>query len=159
MTAIDPNFGRKARDAEAAALAYRTSMIRITMNGRDWAILLALAVIWGGAFFFISVAVREVPPFTYVWLRVSFAALALWAYVWWRGGGSGLPRWAWRSILLLALINNVIPFLLFGWGQSHIPSGLASIINATTPIWGGVGAHLFTCDERLNTSRSGGRTS
>ena len=154
MPAIDPDFGRKARDAEAAALAYRTSMIRTTMNGRDWAILLTLAVIWGGAFFFISVAVREVPPFTYVWLRVSLAALALWAYVWWRGAGSGLPRWAWRSILLLALINNVIPFLLFGWGQTHIASGLASILNATTPIWGVGVAHLFTSDERTRSKTS-----
>jgi drug/metabolite transporter (DMT)-like permease len=156
MTAIDPDFGRKARDADAAALAYRGSMIRSVMNRADWAILLALAVIWGGAFFFISVAVREVPPFTYVWLRLSFAALALWAYVWWRGGGSGLPGWAWRSILLLALINNVIPFLLFGWGQTHIASGLASILNATTPIWGVVVAHFYTSDERMTPRKIAG---
>ena len=124
-------------------------MIRSQMNGADWAILLSLAVIWGGAFFFISVAVSEVPPITYVWLRVSIAALALWAFVWWRGGSLGLPRWAWRSILLLALANNVIPFLLFGWGQTQIASGLASILNATTPIWGVVVAHLFLGDERM----------
>ena len=156
MTAIDPDFGRKARDARRAAAVYPRPMIRITMNRADWAILLALAVIWGGAFFFISVAVREVPPITYVWLRVTFAALALWAYVWWRGGGSGLPRWAWRSVLLLALINNVIPFLLFGWGQTHIASGLASILNATTPIWGVVVAHLFTSDERMTPRKVAG---
>src|SRR5215210_6599245 len=93
-------FDSKWREAPAGGVGDKQAMIRSVMNRADWAILLTLAVIWGGAFFFISVAVREVPPFTYVWLRLSFAALALWAYVWWRGGGSGLPGWAWRSILL-----------------------------------------------------------
>ena len=149
-------FDSNQRDVVRAGSGDRSAMIRNVMNRSDWAILLALAIIWGGAFFFISVAVREVPPFTYVWLRLSFAALALWAYVWWRGGGSGLPGWAWRSILLLALINNVIPFLLFGWGQTHIASGLASILNATTPIWGVVVAHLFTSDERMTPRKISG---
>ena len=149
-------FDSNQREALRTAGRDKRPMIRSVMNRADWAILLVLAVIWGGAFFFISVAVREVPPFTYVWLRVTFAALALWAYVWWRGGGSGLPGWAWRSILLLALINNVIPFLLFGWGQTHIASGLASILNATTPIWGVVVAHLFTSDEKMTPRKVAG---
>ena len=133
-------------------------MIRSVMNRSDWMILLALAVIWGGAFFFIAVAVREVPPITYVWLRISLAALALWAYVWWRGTPLGLPRWAWGSIVFLALMNNVIPFLLFGWGQTQIASGLASILNATTPIWGVVVAHLFTSDEKMTGRKIAGVT-
>lgn len=149
-------FEGKPRDAGTPAAGYPAPMIRNVMNRADWAILLLLAVIWGGAFFFIAVAVREVPPITYVWLRVSFAALALWLYVWWRGGGLGLPRSAWRSILLLALLNNVVPFLLFGWGQTQIASGLASILNATTPIWGVVVAHLFTTDERMTPRKVAG---
>ena len=155
-TLCDNGFDDNRRDDSSNGVTYAAPMIRSVMNRADWATLLALAVIWGGAFFFISVAVREMPPFTYVWLRLSFAALALWAYVWWRGGGSGLPRWAWRSIVLLALINNVIPFLLFGWGQTHIASGLASILNATTPIWGVVVAHLFTSDEKMTPRKIAG---
>ena len=157
MATLQPDcFDGKARDAAQQARRYPVPMIRNVMNRADWAILLALAVIWGGAFFFIAVAVREVPPITYVWLRITFAALALWLYVWWRGGALGLPGWAWRSILLLALINNVIPFLLFGWGQTQIASGLASILNATTPIWGVVVAHLFTGDEKMSTRKTAG---
>lgn len=157
MASLQPDcFDGKQREAPQSPPRYPRPMIRSVMNRSDWAILLALAVIWGGAFFFISVAVREVPPITYVWLRISFAAVALWLYVWWRGGALGLPGWAWRSVLLLALINNVIPFLLFGWGQTQIASGLASILNATTPIWGVVVAHLFTSDEKMSARKTAG---
>jgi drug/metabolite transporter (DMT)-like permease len=156
LATLGSSFGSKARDARSAEAGYAKPMIRSVMNGADWAILLALALIWGGAFYFISVAVREVPPITYVWLRISFAALALWLYIWWRGGALGLPGWAWRSILLLALIKNVIPFLLFGWGQTQIASGLASILNPTTPIWGVIVAHLFTSDEKMTPRKISG---
>src|SRR6476619_518770 len=136
MTAFDPRFDRTAREAAAAPVVYPTHMIRTEMNGRDWAILGVLALIWGGAFFLIGVAVRHVPPFTYVLLRLSIAAAAMWAMLWWRGETLKLPREAWRAILLLALLNNALPFTLFGWAQTHIASGIASIPNATTPIWG-----------------------
>jgi len=66
-------------------------MIRTQMNGPDWGILVALALIWGGAFFFISVAVHAVPPLTYVWLRLTIAALGLWLFLWWRGDKLTLP--------------------------------------------------------------------
>ena len=131
-------------------------MIRAQMNGSDWLIMLVLAVIWGGAFFFIGVAVRHVPPLTYVWLRVTIAAVALWIFVKARGGSLDLPRHAWGSILLLAILNNALPFTLFGWGQTHIASGLASILNATTPIWGVLVAHFFTVDERMNPRKIAG---
>ena len=124
-------------------------MINQEMTGREWGILLILAVIWGGAFMFIGVAVRHVEPLTYVWLRLTIAAGAMWLFLKLSGGGLGLPRPVWGSILLLALLNNALPFTLFGWGQTHIASGLASILNATTPIWGVLVAHLFTEDERL----------
>jgi drug/metabolite transporter (DMT)-like permease len=149
-------FDRKRVDAGRPAAAYARPMIRIQMNGADWAILVALALIWGGAFFFISVAVSSVPPLTYVWLRLSIAAAGLWLFLRWKGEALGLPRPVWRSMLVLALLNNVIPFALFGWGQTHIASGLASILNATTPIWGVVVAHLFTRDERMTGRKIAG---
>jgi drug/metabolite transporter (DMT)-like permease len=131
-------------------------MIRTTMNRADWTLLLVLAVIWGGAFFFIGVAVRHVPPVTYVWLRVTIAAAAMWAYVRFKGESVQLPRQVWASMLLLAFLNNALPFTLFGWGQTHIASGLASILNATTPIWGVVVAHFLTHDERMTPRKIAG---
>ena len=149
-------FEGKPRDAVTAEPVEQAPVIRTLMNRSDWLTLLALAVIWGAAFLFISVAVREVEPLTYVWLRLSLAAAAMWLFLWWRGESAGLPRQVWGSILVLALFNNAIPFVLFGWGQTHIASGLAAILNATTPIWGVVVAHLFTSDEKLSGRKLAG---
>jgi drug/metabolite transporter (DMT)-like permease len=149
-------FDRNLADAASLDLREKAQMIRLQMNGRDWAILGILALIWGGAFFFIGVAVRHVQPLTYVWLRLTIAAAAMWTYLHFRGEKLGLPRSAWGSILLLALLNNALPFTLFGWGQTHIASGLASILNATTPIWGVVVAHFLTHDERMSARKIAG---
>jgi len=149
-------FERKLRDAPAAAPDYAPPMINQEMTGREWSILLFLAVIWGGAFLFIGIAVRHVDPLTYVWLRLTIAAGAMWLFLKLSGGNLGLPRQVWGSILLLALLNNALPFTLFGWGQTHIASGLASILNATTPIWGVLVAHLFTDDERMTPRKIAG---
>ena len=149
-------FESNCADAHGAPDLYGAPMIRTVMDKGDWAILLVLAVIWGGAFLFIGVAVRHVDPITYVWLRLAIAAAAMWSFLRWKGVALDLPRSAWGSILLLALLNNALPFTLFGWGQTHIASGLASILNATTPIWGVVVAHLFTRDERLTPRKLAG---
>ena len=157
MKPIDPQaFDRNEPEAAKPVSLHDAHMIRAQMNGRDWLILGTLAVIWGGAFFFIGVAVRHVQPLTYVWLRLTIAAIAMWTYLQFKGEKLGLPRSAWGSILLLALLNNALPFTLFGWGQTHIASGLASILNATTPIWGVVVAHFLTHDERMNPRKIGG---
>ncbi len=148
-TRIPSLFEGKPRDARAGPADYQPVMINQQMIGREWGVLLFLALIWGGAFLFIGVAVRRVEPLTYVWLRLTIAAAAMWLFLKWKGEGLGLPREVWGSILLLALLNNALPFTLFGWGQTHIASGLASILNATTPIWGVLVAHLFTSDERM----------
>ena len=155
-TLSEDAFDRKARDEAMAAASYDVPVIRAMMNRSDWLTLIALALIWGAAFLFISVAVHEVEPLTYVWMRLTIAALAMWLFLWWRGESAGLPRQVWGSILVLALFNNAIPFVLFGWGQTHIASGLAAILNATTPIWGVVVAHLFTSDEKLSGRKLAG---
>jgi drug/metabolite transporter (DMT)-like permease len=80
----------------------------------------------------------------------------MWLFLAWRREPIGLPPAVWRSILVLALLNNIVPFILFGWGQTQIASGLASILNATTPIWGVVVAHLYTRDERLTGRKLAG---
>lgn len=146
-------FDRKARDAKAAAAGYAQPMINSVMNRNEWGILLGLALIWGVAFFFIKVAVTHVEPLTYVWLRLAIAGAGLLAFIRWRGDRLSLPLGIWAAILVLALLNNVIPFALFGWGQRHIASGLASILNATTPIWGVLVAHAFTADEKITPAK------
>jgi drug/metabolite transporter (DMT)-like permease len=157
MKPVDPQtFERKLAEAADAASGDKQTMIRTTMNRSDWLLLLTLAAIWGGAFFFIGVAVRHVPPLTYVWLRLTIAAAAMWIYVKVRGGKLGLPRQVWGAIVVLAILNNALPFALFGWSQTHIASGLASILNATTPIWGVVVAHFLTSDERMTPRKIAG---
>jgi drug/metabolite transporter (DMT)-like permease len=157
MKPFDPEaFDRKLADAAELAERDNAPVIRTVMNGRDWLILGILAVIWGGAFFFIGVAVKHVPPLTYVWLRLTIAAAAMWLFLHFKGHKLGLPRQVWGSILLLALLNNAIPFVLFGWSQTHIASGLASILNATTPIWGVLVAHFLTHDERMTPRKISG---
>jgi drug/metabolite transporter (DMT)-like permease len=157
MKLVAPSeFERNCADAQGAPDVYRAPMIRTVMNKNDWAILAVLALIWGGAFVFIGIAVRHVPPLTYVWLRLTIAAAAMWIVLRARGESLGLPRQVWGSILLLALLNNALPFTLFGWGQTHIASGLASILNATTPIWGVVVAHILTNDERMSPRKLAG---
>ena len=146
-------FDRIPREAGDRASGYSKPMINIVMTRGDWAILLVLALIWGAAFFFIHVAVAHVAPLTYVWLRLSIAAVGLLAWMRWKGEKLSLPLPLWGAILLLALLNNVVPFALFGWAQQHIASGLASILNATTPIWGVVVAHIATSDEKITPAK------
>jgi len=105
------------------------------IDARDWALLGALSVLWGGSFFFNGVVLRELPPFTLVLLRVALAAAILLPLLY----AQRLPfpkGWAgWQPFFLVALFNNVLPFSLIVTGQTFIPSGLASILNATTPLF------------------------
>src|SRR3982750_3263882 len=157
MKAVDPKaVERKLAEAGERTGGDKPPMIRITMNRSDWIVLAILAVIWGGAFFFIGVAVKHVPPLTYVCLRLTIAASAMWIYVKATGKSLGLPREVRGAIILLALLNNALPFTLFGWGQTHIASGLAAILNATTPIWGVIVAHFLTQDERMSPRKIAG---
>lgn len=126
------------------------------MGPRQWAMLFALALIWGGSFYFNAVAVRHLPTLTIVWSRVALASLALWAVVW----AAGLRRPAgiaqWRDLAVMGLVNNIVPFSLIVWGQREIAAGLASILNATTPFFTIVFAHFLTRDEPLSGLRLAG---
>ena len=106
------------------------------MAPRDWAGLAVLSVLWGGSFFLVGVAVREWPPPSIVLARVAVAALALWAVV----AALRLPvrrdGAALRAALGMGALNNLVPFGLIAWAQNGgLPSGLASILNASTPLW------------------------
>jgi len=123
------------------------------MGPGDWALLVALSVLWGGSFYFIGVAVTGLPPLTIVTLRVALAALALWAFL--RATGRRMPAdlAVWAAFLVMGLLNNALPFTLIVWGQTHIASGLASILNATAPMFTVIVAHAATRDEKLSAGR------
>ncbi len=116
----------------------------------EWSLLIALSVLWGGSFFFIGIAVLALPPFTIVVLRVGLAAIALNVIVRAMGLSMSMDRRVWTAFFGMGLLNNMIPFSLIVWAQTHIASGLASILNATTPLFTVIVAHFLTTDERMN---------
>lgn len=121
-----------------------------------WALILLLWLIWGGSFFFARVAVFEVPPFTLVFLRLFLAALALHIYLHGRFELYATLRTHWRSFLVMGFINNALPHTLIFFGQTEIGAGLASILNATTPIWTVLIANRWTTDEKLTPAKIAG---
>ncbi len=127
-----------------------------TMACKEWLLLVALSVLWGGSFFFSEVALQELRPLTVVLGRVGFAALALLAFVALSGRRMPVEPGLWGAFLIMGALNNLIPFSLIVWGQVHIESGLASILNATTPLFTVGLAHVLTRDERMTPNRAVG---
>lgn len=127
-----------------------------SMTPLEWLLLLTLSVLWGGSFFFGEVALDELPPLTLVLGRVGLAAVALNLVV--LATGHRMPGDAklWGAFLVMSALNNFIPFTLIFWGQTEITSGLASILNATTPLWTVVLAHFLTRDERMSGNKLAG---
>lgn len=130
--------------------------INSSMGIHEWAMLVALSVLWGGSFFFIGVAVSEVPPLTIVALRVGLASVALWSIVLVLGLEPPKSAGVWAAFLGMGLLNNVVPFTLIVWGQVHIASGLASILNATTPLFTVIFAGMLLTDERFTALKLAG---
>lgn len=118
----------------------------MTMTLQSWVLLLLLSLIWGASFLFIEMSLQGFEPLTIAFLRVSISSFILLTFLY-----KKLPRdWQlWKIFILMGLINNTIPFTLIIWGQVHMTSSMASIMNATAPIFGAVFAHLFTQDEKL----------
>lgn len=133
--------------------APNATTINSSMSMVEWVMLLSLSVLWGGSFFFVGVIVDDLPPFTIVVLRVGLAALVLHLVL--RVQGNPIPggRRLWGAFFTMGFLNNLVPFSLIVWGQGHIASGLASILNATTPIFTVVVAHFLTRDERFTPAR------
>ena len=130
-----------------------TPTIHASMTPLEWGMLLALSLLWGGSFFFVGVAVAELPPLTIVLARVGLAAAILWLVVKVMGLGMPAAGGLWAAFFGMGVLNNLVPFSLIVWGQTHIASGLASILNATTPLFTVIVAHFLTSDERMTGAR------
>jgi drug/metabolite transporter (DMT)-like permease len=112
-----------------------------------------LAIIWGGSFLAFALILREVPVFSLVANRVLWGCLTLWVVViFMRIPLPNLRQWS--ILFVMGLLNNAVPFSMIAWGQTHIESGLASILNGTTAIFTFVFASMVFSDERL-TPRKG----
>jgi drug/metabolite transporter (DMT)-like permease len=134
------------------------SPVQKTISPRAWAELLVLSLIWGASFLSIRVALNEIGPLTAVAHRTGWAMLILWAYVILRRLELPTDLRVWAAFLMMGLLNNVIPFSLMAWGQLHIETGLTSILNASTAIFGVMAAAVFFADEKLTSRKAIGVT-
>lgn len=119
-------------------------------RGLPIAALIALALIWGASFFFIKIAVRDMAPTVLLLLRSATGCLALAILV--RATGRPLLSAGWRtripSFVFMAMTNAIIPWVAIAWGEEHISSGLASILNSTTTLWTAVLIYWVMPSER-----------
>jgi drug/metabolite transporter (DMT)-like permease len=123
------------------------------MGRREWAMLLTLAAAWGGIFLYAKLALAELSPLVLVLWRLAIAALVLQVIA--RLAGYRMPRslGIWAAFFAMGALNNVIPFTLINYAQTEIASGLASILNGTTPLFTVLLAHFLTRDEKLTAQR------
>ncbi len=132
-----------------------TTRQNTTMGAAEWGMLLALAGLWGSSFFFFKVLIETLPPLTVVLGRVGLAAVLMNVFLLARNQRmtGAMP---WGRFVVMGLLNNVIPFSLIVWGEARIPSGVASMLNAATPVFGVLAAHVLTQSEPLTWARLAG---
>lgn len=123
------------------------------MQPKHWTVFILLGAVWSASFLWIKIALEEVGPLTLVAYRVLFGLLTgLAVAVIFR---VPIPRdWkTWRIFTLLGVTNIAIPFFLITWGEQSIDSAVASILNATVPLFTIVLAHFFTPDDKISAQK------
>ncbi len=118
--------------------------------------LLILGGLWGSSYLFIKVAVGEVPPLTLVAGRLVLAAAILWVVL--AAVRQAMPRSRrlWATFAVMGLLNGAVPYSLIFWSEQHISSGLASLLQATMPLFTVLMGHFLMRDERLTAGRVAG---
>jgi drug/metabolite transporter (DMT)-like permease len=131
-------------------------MSELRMDAPEWMMLILLSIVWGGSFFFAEIALLAFGPLTIVAIRVFVGAVGLVVLA--RVLGHGLPTGAgaWRDLFVMGVLNNALPFSLIVWGQIHIDSGTASILNGTTPFFTIFLAHFLLAGERMTAAKVAG---
>ena len=123
------------------------------MSAKLWILLVILSVLWGASFFLAEIALEDFSPYIVVTLRVGIAAVVLLFYLLFAKGWQPLSAQVWLNLLVMGAINNALPFTLITWGQVYIESGLAAILNATTPLFTVLLAHVMTQDEKMSANK------
>jgi drug/metabolite transporter (DMT)-like permease len=123
---------------------------------RAWAGFWLLALIWGSSFLFIRIGTQQLPPFQLVFIRTGIAAIGLNVVVYLRGGRPVVDWRTLRDLIILGVVNTVVPFALISWGETHIESGLASVLQGTAALFTLVIAHFTFTDERISLRKLGG---
>ncbi|MCT8268034.1 DMT family transporter [Afifella sp. JA880] len=140
-------------DAKTLPTSSRAAPAEASLDLGSLTLLVLLSLLWGGSFLFMRVAGAEVPVFTLVLLRVGIAAAALWVVI--IVSGRRLPSRGgiYLRALLMGFLNNAVPFSLITFATVEIGAGAASILNATTPIFTVLIAHVLTADEKMTTNK------
>ncbi len=123
------------------------------MTAQYWGLLVFLSFLWGGSFFLTSVAIKEITPFTLVFVRLTIADIALFIVI--IAIGARIPKdlSTWGQFLVLGTFGSAVPFALIFWGMLKVSGGLASILTSMTPLSTIIIAHFFTADEKLTWQR------
>jgi drug/metabolite transporter (DMT)-like permease len=138
---------------EGSVVSGQTAPANQAMGAAEWGLLLLLAFVWGGTFFFGRIALSEWPPITVVFCRIFFGALLLMLIVVLSGQRFPRDRATWQDLAMMGVLNSALPFCLIVWGQTRIDSGLASIFYATTSLFTVLIAPIFSSADRLTSAR------
>lgn len=126
------------------------------MKATDWFLLLILSFLWGASFFFNKIILRDLSPFTLVFLRLGGGAILLWLFILFTSEKVKLSRKMISGFIVLGIFNNLVPFSLIVWGQQYIEEGQASVINASAPLFSALIGHFVTRQERLTKNKIAG---
>lgn len=126
------------------------------MKLKEWGAFALLGLIWGSSFLWIKIAVGEIGPFVLVAFRLTFGLLGLLALVFWQKQSLPRERNVLLAFLFLGLFQTAVPFVLISWGETHIDSALAAILDATVPLFTIVIAHFWLHDEKITLPRAAG---
>jgi len=122
------------------------------LSVKSWVKFFALGLVWGSSFFWIKIGLQEVGPVTVVFFRIFFALLGLSAFYLLKRRSFPFRK-AWRLYLFLGIFNVALPFFLVSWSETHITSGLASILNSMQPLTTSLIAAIFIKEEKLTPQR------
>ncbi|HMV29907.1 MAG TPA: DMT family transporter, partial [Anaerolineales bacterium] len=123
------------------------------LKTKHWVVFIALGLIWSSSFLWIEIALREVGPLTLVAFRAFFGLLFGLAVLFIQK--VPFPRtWKeWGPLIALGITNIALPFFLISWGQKSIDSGVASILDATVPLFTILVAHFMLHDDKMTTPK------
>ncbi len=125
------------------------------MSVKNWVKFFALGLVWGSSFFWIKIGLQEVGPLHVVFFRVLFALLGLGAFYLFTRRSFSIRK-AWKLYLFLGIFNVALPFFLVSWSETHITSGMASILNSMQPLTTSLIAAIFIEEEKLTPQRIAG---